>query len=1094
MNDTSSPEGNPAGCEPLLRRAAPSLYRRNLFRVLGLPVGATPRDARRLQARRQMREKLGIASPAEERDGPLPLVPPPADEVVREALDRLGNSVERFLDEVFWFWPAPDSRGGDPALRALAGGNEDEARRVWAERAAGQDPGHLARHNLAVLDHLLALDRELGAGGGAGGRQEKTFALWRDGLDRWREVVEGEPFWDALRDRVRELDDALLTTGFVRRVRAALPTALLLTSAKIAYGAAERADAEHALRHVRLVRDAGFGDGAADAAVREALRPARNQIKILIDTAKARWTRAPQHGNRHARELHEQAAGPLAIVDAILLEGDPTRAGLHDMVAEAVREGMVAFGNKTNDWSECDRVLALAEQVVVGASVGKRLADDRQTVRENLENGNDWCSPGYWDLPDAVVGRLEDARARAVAGDHEGALQRLLVLDAGIGTPLRRCVAYCLSQRAWQIAREGLEEWQNRPTPKIQKFLDVLHRKGSVPVPSPDTTPWALPPCPCCGKSSYTRWVNGEYQGQRFWMCSTCSEAEDRERQEKRDRLEQAIREALAFAALAVEVDDGNPGVRDSLASLEKMASEVGARTPGTEGLRRRLATGAVRRVPHVFPQTDADRVCHFCGENPPADACGITVPVCGDVQPVAMVLQEGVQYRYGEIVVPRCRQCRDEHRELPGRIEAWHEARLAAGDDEHFPEEVRAVVDAGEAADAAEERIGPYRQAVDEVRDDLRRAEGVGTRCDRCGTEDGWDGGVCRRCDGALFRFGAAPTAWAAAAVAGALAATFALRSRWAVPAGLVDAVSAAADWGVRDAGRFADGVVYCGVPLLVGAVVTGAVRTLQGVRRSRAGRRRRAELEGRREAAVRAAAERLERAVSALAEAQRAAEGPAAVREQAQARLDAVRSEAVAAFERLHPRPGLPPGVAPESAYRSFGPLEALLGNGWGFGHEIGGGDRAPRSDPAGVGGLVDRAPRLPAERVLVSCPKCGRRQRVPAAGDGARVRCPCGRDLTVRAGGERQRRSVLDLARATGGEERVACPVCGASVKAKNLAWHFDRQHGGGAPRAGEPEAAAPPGGPGREHDFVNGTCVRCGCSEGAVEAFGWACKGD
>src|SRR5438552_5059501 len=54
----NDPIGTPE-CEPLLNIAAPDVYRKNSFRVLGLPVDTSPREAAKEVNRRQMLAELG---------------------------------------------------------------------------------------------------------------------------------------------------------------------------------------------------------------------------------------------------------------------------------------------------------------------------------------------------------------------------------------------------------------------------------------------------------------------------------------------------------------------------------------------------------------------------------------------------------------------------------------------------------------------------------------------------------------------------------------------------------------------------------------------------------------------------------------------------------------------------------------------------------------------------------------------------------------------------------------------------------------------------------------------------------------------------
>jgi len=990
-------------CEPLLELATPHVYRHNLFRVLGVPVGATPQDVQRRQNRLSMAAKLGI-QPSDGSGGPLAIKPPPTEEDVRAAIERLTRPVDRLLHEIFWFWPGSDGKPSDPAIEAIQNGRLTEATEIWRQRATSNGHAVVATHNLAVMDHLVALDYEATlAGQGLNPKQQKSLAaLWARVFDRWREVVDREEFWTVLKDRVRSLDDAVLTTGLVRRIRATLPKALLLINAKIAYNAAERADAALAQRHVGLLREAGFGNDLAEEALREAIKPIRNRIKMAIRHAEDQWKSVPHRGNHYVRELYEQAKGLLAIVDAILPADHPTRAGLHDDVAEAMLNGQIAFAKKTNDWLDSIELLRLAQELVAGEAVRSRLDENIGILDNNNKQGNDWCAPGYWELPEEVVSQLESAREKAVAGDYEGALRMVLVLDPAIGPCLCRSVAFCLVGRGWRIAGEGMDEF-NLPTGRMQKFLDTIHRLGTISVPTPYMQPWQLPPCPVCGGTSYTRWVNGEYKGQKFWMCSSCSERDDREREEKKRNLAVRIREGLEYMLLAAEIDKHDPGVRDGVDTLKRIASDVSASVPTTKALKQRLSVHRVRHASHRFEPSQADRVCFFCGENAADDSCAIRLPMCGDVRPVDLLFHKGIEYRSGEVVVPRCRRCRDEHRELPGRIEQWYEARLAASDEEDFPEIVAELESAGAVASRALAVVAERKKDVADAQEALDEANAIGQQCDRCHAATHWQDGLCRQCDGEVFALGG----WSRFGI-GVL-----------VVLGLVGFL-------------FFQATAIGAAILVAGGGLYAAVKYGQRRQRHELREMRKKELAERRAAAVAAATERLNQATAAHGGAEKAAMKPVQAYNAIKKTLKATQERATAEFEQNHPAPTHTPGVKPESAFLTFGRITELRSRGWGFGRELGADGQSVGAEPVDVTGLVAREPHPAANRVYAQCPSCGKRQRVARRDDVASLECSCG----------------VRFAR---------CPICGAGVKMAHLEWHHSYYHKG--MRAPSPAAETP-----------------------------------
>src|SRR6266542_1187732 len=266
--------------ERLRQGLQPELYRGNAFRVTNLAVDATLRDIDRQWKRLQMRQKLG--SSAAEAAGLLPLTPPADLAAVREAVERLREPEKRFFDEFFWFWPAAN----DPALPALARGDFSAARTAWQTAAGPDAAGAVARHNLAVLMHVLALDLECSAGEAkptSSVRAEQRDRCWAEALLAWKALLEQGEFWELVKERIRTRNEPQLKTDLAFHFREHLPVALLGINAQLALRAAERGAAADMARHKDILSRAGF-DTAASTAVRLALKPIRARIQRLCQT------------------------------------------------------------------------------------------------------------------------------------------------------------------------------------------------------------------------------------------------------------------------------------------------------------------------------------------------------------------------------------------------------------------------------------------------------------------------------------------------------------------------------------------------------------------------------------------------------------------------------------------------------------------------------------------------------------------------------------------------------------------------------------------------------------------------------------------
>jgi hypothetical protein len=702
-----------AECVELLRLATPLLFRANLFRVLGLPITATAADVRRNQKRLEMRRKLGMAA-AEAAGGALALVPEPDEGEIRTAIARLTDPQARLIDEVFWFWPltaqGDTESDADAALIALQANRCDEAVEIWKQEAGHHRHGQIAAHNLAVFDHIAALDLEALATSGRieAAQRDRLPGLWSRVLSRWRDVVEGEQFWSRVLDRVRAIDDVRLTADFVERLRRTLPKALLLINASAAYAAAERGDSTYARRQFLTIHGAGYAAGLADDALREAMKPLRSRIKAAVDQAATRWKNDPVHAEQFVRELLTQSTALLAIVDSVLPDDNAIRTGLHDMVAEALSDGVWAYARKTEDWKRGAELLQMIRGVAAGQILKTKQAKEVETLKENASSGNDWCSPGYWNLPEQTIQQLELIREQAKGGDYDGAIQALAGMDANIGKPLRRCVAYCLCMKGIRIYNDASNETALGGI--MQKLRDKLSSGGAMAGlllrrPDPHLPAFMNPPCPVCGNSGYTQWVNFTFRDLPMFMCSSCSAQHDRETEQDKQRMKGKISESLEYLLLAEELDPGDAGVRRNLETLKKSASGAGCPLPSTKALRQKLSAAAASRSQQDNLETIAEhRLCHFCGHAFPAPACAITLPMCSGGERAAMLFQAGTVYRAGEVTVPRCQSCRDLHAGLAARIEQWHARWRNADAQEHFPE-LNAAIDAAQQTLRAAER-----------------------------------------------------------------------------------------------------------------------------------------------------------------------------------------------------------------------------------------------------------------------------------------------------------------------------------------------------------------------------------------------------
>ncbi len=281
-------------------------------------------------------EKLGgrLRKP----DSPLSLKPAPNTDAVREAMERLRDPECRLLDEFLWFWPTQFGEGKtDQTLTVLDQGNLQAASNAWLQSEKNGEAGDVAKHNLAVLAHMLALDLEHSVQANGKPLEEKLAKrldnYWANAFTRWRVLHRDDRFWDRLADRIRELDEPQLNDETAREMRTGLPVWLPYINAQLAISAAEQGKLHEAKRQVRIISRSRLDPTAINEALDLAVRPLRERIKLLCSTAEADATSDLAHANKVTQRLIRQTKPLLAILDCLLPIGHTTLEGAHDEVA-----------------------------------------------------------------------------------------------------------------------------------------------------------------------------------------------------------------------------------------------------------------------------------------------------------------------------------------------------------------------------------------------------------------------------------------------------------------------------------------------------------------------------------------------------------------------------------------------------------------------------------------------------------------------------------------------------------------------------------------------------------------------------------------
>jgi hypothetical protein len=360
--------------ECLLELAGFGLFRLNAFRVLGLQAHATDSEIRKQGDKLKFMGQHG-GSVHQLTVGPLPLDPPPLGEAVSDALQRLRDPEQRFIEEFFWFWPQPGLGSKDAAIVALSNREIEAAIEIWIARARGSDDHGRSSHNLAVMFHALALDIEYA-------RQTETISdrmeaiqhsYWQKGFSQWQALVADEDFWIRLESRVLDLNDPRLTTASVEQIRMGLPLVLLLINAQIvARASASGADGE-ARKYWSLRCEAGFSEAVVEEASARSARRIRDLISAICKTAERESEGNPEAAAECVRRMLQQTQPLLAGINLLLgsdgVEGDEVR----DEVATAATNCLCLLSDDAAKSELARELLERTRPYAVSLSVRERM-------------------------------------------------------------------------------------------------------------------------------------------------------------------------------------------------------------------------------------------------------------------------------------------------------------------------------------------------------------------------------------------------------------------------------------------------------------------------------------------------------------------------------------------------------------------------------------------------------------------------------------------------------------------------------------------------------------------------------------------------
>jgi hypothetical protein len=403
-------DGNRRGygaCLSLIQSAHINLYRDNTFRITGLPVDASEKEIKKHADKLKMLEELGYghgANPAA-----FALDPPPSVDKIREAIQRLKEPEHRLVDEFFWFWPLEFGKSAnDPAIQAILNGDSGKAYDIWTHMESSPEHDFIAWHNIAIMCHLIALDwtdyhisSEVDEE-----REGKIKRYWKESFDRWEKITADDRIWDALKARIRDLDDPRLTTGFARRMRDTFPEALDKINAEIALRFAEQGRTDWAKIHIDFMNETHHGLDDVEKTATLVLTPTRNRVLQHIQTAKEEVSNNPKNGALVARKLIEQCRPLQNLFELFFGSEFHHKTELFDDVASTLNSCLIQYSKKTDDFSE--NVILLKETLQFATSI-----DLRQLIQKNIHIGEGNLRHKELEPFYAEIKKIQDSKEKA---------------------------------------------------------------------------------------------------------------------------------------------------------------------------------------------------------------------------------------------------------------------------------------------------------------------------------------------------------------------------------------------------------------------------------------------------------------------------------------------------------------------------------------------------------------------------------------------------------------------------------------------------------------------------------------------------------
>lgn len=553
------------------------IYKKNAFRLLQIPTTSTDRDITRRKQILEISQKTQAPIP----DGPCKIFPIDLNENhldINSLVDSLRDPVRRFYQEFFWFWPiSTEKNHPDLALQALSNGLTDEARNIWAGNHSDPREYAISLHNLAVLNHFIALNNDYLI-------EQKGSPDWQEVYKKWGDLKVLTDFWSILQEKIREVNDPRLAHDLVINLRLSALSIIAYTNAQEAVRLAEKGNLDDAKNLISQIQN-----NSLDIPVNEILKLAvsdnRGRILTIASLVKQKAKSDPAHCDAAIETLLKESNKQLQIIKAISIKETNEFRTLRNEIVEIALNAVESYMDTTDDWQQSIDLIKSVELLPTTKKNEEKAKSLLELYTEFGKNQNYWHCPGYYDdgIPRELFEKLEKARESFTHQDYEESITLLEALIVSYNSDpilakkaIHPPLAFTLSRQANDLVRKGIST-VDTPRTMINRIFENIRNKDQKCLVSllavknnsiQDYSRRNMLYCSSCLSTIYGTFYTGETDGLKYIICERCYQSDRAELDSVRKRALNFFIQAKELLTRANSIQPSNLVVSSGLSTV----------------------------------------------------------------------------------------------------------------------------------------------------------------------------------------------------------------------------------------------------------------------------------------------------------------------------------------------------------------------------------------------------------------------------------------------------------------------------------------------------------------------------------------------